>query len=341
MTIDLLAYESHFLSHLAPLWQALPASVRGRALVDPDLLHHARALGVNAVAAAAPRPKPYYPAPVFDGELALVASYGDIKKGRRMGYGPFVFLEHGIGQSYAGDRTSVNHGSYSGGDDRDDVGLFLVPGENPAGRWRTRYPKADVAVVGSPRLDSLPRKSDGGESPVVAVSFHFPCSVVPETRPTDGHFWPGVKALAERYKVIGHAHPRYYGMDRQYRREGIEFVADFADVCRRADVYVCDNSSTIYEFASTGRPVVVLNGPGYRKHIDHGLRFWEAANVGVNVDSPRDLVAAVDEALADPPARKRAREKALGLVYAHRTGAAQRAADAVSAWVGSRQAVAA
>jgi UDP-N-acetylglucosamine:LPS N-acetylglucosamine transferase len=98
-------------------------------------------------------------------------------------------------------------------------------------------------------------------------------------------------------------------------------------------VYVCDNSSTIYEFAATGRPVVVLNGPHYRRDVHHGLRFWDAADVGIQVDHPRDLPDAIEEALRDPEPRRRAREAALGIVYAHRTGAAQRAAAALTDWM--------
>ena len=60
-------------------------------------------------------------------------------------------------------------------------------------------------------------------------------------------------------KVLGHQHPNRRDIGEWYRRHGIEFTADFDEVLRRADVYACDNSSTLYEFASTGRPVVVLN----------------------------------------------------------------------------------
>ena len=341
MTIDVIAYEPHFVDHTAPVWLALPARLRGRFLTDPDLVPRARRLGVTDVLSiAAPRPRPAMPAPRFDGPPALVSSYGDLKKARRMGYGPFVFLEHGIGQSYAGDRAAASHASYSGGDDRDDVGLYLVPGPDPAARWRARYPEARVETIGCPKLDTLPAR-EPGPGPVVAISFHFPCSVTPETRPTIGHFAPAFAALRERFTLIGHAHPRLYSAERDYRRARVEYVPDFADVCRRADVYVCDNSSTLYEFAATGRPVVVLNGPGYRRHVTHGLRFWQAADVGIQVDDPRDLPDAIAEALEDAPERKAARERALDMVYAHRSGAAKRAAAAIASWMESRVEVAA
>ena len=109
-------------------------------------------------------------------------------------------------------------------------------------------------------------------------------------------------------------------------------MPDFADVCRRADVYITDNSSTLFEFAATGRPVVVLNAPEFRRNVNHGLRFWEAATVGVQVDHPRDLVAAVASALEDPEPSQNAREAALAIVYTYRSGGASRAAAALSDW---------
>jgi UDP-N-acetylglucosamine:LPS N-acetylglucosamine transferase len=121
-------------------------------------------------------------------------------------------------------------------------------------------------------------------------------------------------------------------MSKRYRLAGIPFVPEFADVCRRADVYVCDNSSTLFAFAATGRPVVVLNPPWYDKRVDHGLRFWEAADVGVQCNDPADLPAAIDKALRDTPAQRKRREAALDLVYAYREGAAQRAADVLTEW---------
>ena len=83
---------------------------------------------------------------------------------------------------------------------------------------------------------------------------------------------------------------------------------------------------------STGRPVIVLNRPEYRREVEHGLRFWEAAGVGVNVDSPADLDAAIVRAVEDPPDVAAAREAALDIVYSPRSGGAAIAAAAIVDW---------
>ena len=224
--------------------------------------------------------------------------------------------------------------SYAGGVDRGDTELFLVPNEYAAGLWRTAYPGARVEVIGCPRLDELPPR-EPGPGPVVAVSFHWPASVAPESGTAIGWYSRALPELASRFRVIGHAHPKGdwpRRAERIFRRSGIEFVRDFDDVCRQADVYACDNSSTLFEFASTGRPVVVLNQPAYRRRVHHGLRFWEASTVGVNVERPADLVAGVVRALEDREADRQAREAALHIVYAHRSGAAGRAAAAIAGY---------
>jgi hypothetical protein len=216
--------------------------------------------------------------------------------------------------------------------DHQDVALFLVPNDHAAGQWRSAYPHASVAVVGSPRLGTLPERDGGtdrGTGPVVAVSFHTTFTFSPELRSAFGHFRSALPALAERYEVLGHAHPRWGDqMAREFKRLGIEYVADFGEVCRRADVYAVDNSSTLFEFAATGRPVVVLNAPWYRRQIDHGLRFWAASTIGVNADEPGELLSAVELALLDRPDQQAARTAALALVYQPR----EDAASAVTAW---------
>ncbi len=340
MTIDALAFEPQFLDHLAPVWHALPTQVRGRFLVEASLADRARAKGIDAVAIPRPVHRPTHPSPRFDGPSALVASYGDIKEGRRLGYGPFAFLEHGAGQTYG----RIRIGSYSGGPDRDDNELLLVPSEACAQVWERAYPGARVAIVGCPKLDELPRR-ETGPGPTVAVSFHWPATGVSSYAGTAlGDYLEALPLLAARFRVIGHAHPKAdwpARMERRYRRIGIPFVADFEDVCRQADVYVSDNSSTIFEFAATGRPVVLLNARGWSRKAEFGLRFWSAAHVGINVWPGDDLGAAVESALADPPEQQRDREDALGLVYGLRTNGAAAAATAIIDWLASRDAIAA
>jgi hypothetical protein len=267
-------------------------------------------------------------------DVALVASHHDLARARSRGFRRFILAQHGAGQSYGGDRRSARIDSYPGGDDNGDVGLFLVPNEHAASRWRAAYPGATVRVVGSPRLDRLPARV-GPPGAVVAVSFHWNGHACPEFRSAWDAYAPVIPALAERFEVLGHGHPLRRDLPRFYRHWGIEHVPGFDDVCRRADVYVCDNSSTLFEFAATGRPVVVLNRKDYRRNVSHGLRFWDAADVGVQVNEPEALADAVAEALLDSPIRAAAREAALSIVYSQRTGATATAADAIREWIGA------
>jgi hypothetical protein len=296
--IDLLASRPQYLAHLQPVWDALPRVRRGRD-DGPS--------GTDAV---------------------LVASAQDLALAHRLHYRHVAYLEHGIGQTYGPELVG-----YPGGIGRGTVGLFLSPNEHAAAADRAAYPRTRVAVVGDPTLESLPHREPGPTA--VAVSFHWECHALPETRSALGHYRRALAPLAERWPLIGHGHPKAHReLARLWRSLGVEFVPSWPEVLRRADVYVCDNSSTIFEFASTGRPVVVLNAPWYRRDVEHGLRFWPAASVGVQVDQPGELAGAIERAMDDPPAQQHRRDMALRLVYAHRTGAATRAAAAIEEWLG-------
>jgi hypothetical protein len=316
--IDVIARERHFVDHLAPVWEALPEETRGTFWY----------LGSGAIRTVAGMVRGVPPPSSIP---TLVASAGDLhlSAARRR---PTAIMEHGCGQSFGGDPRSATHSSYAGGRHRDGASLFLHPGPHPAARDRAAYPGARVEVVGCPKLDSLPRKDRSG-APVLAIAFHWNGPVCAETRSGAMEFGRMIAPLAQSYQVIGHGHPRI--LDRiapLYARYGVEVVRDFAEVCARADLYLNDASSTLFEFASTGRPVVVLNCALYRRSVNHGLRFWDAATVGVQTTSSRPLADAVAEALEDSPAQREAREAAIDLVYAYRTGAARRAAAALMDW---------
>lgn len=316
MPVDILASEPHFADHLYPVWQALKDP--GDFILTTELISTKlkRWEGGNGNVTDISRP-------------VLVASYGDLKRARQQGRTRIALIEHGYGQSY-----SIDHPSYAGGRNRDDVSLFLVPNEHAAQRNRDANPMAAVEIVGCPKLDSLPTRQATDNPLTIAISFHFDAhSVAPEATGTLRYYRSALTLLAQNYHTLGHGHPRALrAIERHYRRPAIEVVADFADVCRRADLYICDNSSTLYEFAHTGRPVVVLNGPQYRRNVSHGLRFWDAATVGVQVDHPQHLLPAIATALEDASQQRQAREAALARVYAHRSGGAQRAATALQAW---------
>ena len=330
MRLDVVAKESHFVDHLAPVWMALPPKVRGRFYFRG----HGDCRPVEGMIRGQP------PA---SSNPTLVAAAGDLIFARRLGR-RVAIMEHGAGQSYGGILVSAGgkrlrgpwreHSSYAGGANR-DAELFLHPGPHPAARDAARYPDARVEVVGCPKLDQLPRKAAPSKVPVVAVSFHWNCHIAPETRWALPDFERHVRSLAadRRYQVIGHAHPRAaVKLSAWYERCGIEFVPTFGEVCERADVYVIDNSSTLFEFAATGRPVVLMNARLYRRPVEHGLRFWQAATVGVQANVRDGLIGAVTEALRDTPDQQDARERALDLVYGYRSGAAARAAGVLREW---------
>jgi hypothetical protein len=242
-----------------------------------------------------------------------VASYGDLCR-IAPSLRHIILFEHGAGFSF-----STLQPSYAGGVKwRCLVSLFVAPNEYVSQRNKQVYPTALHKVVGCPKLDTwhLNPPHPQNPQPVIALTFHWNCRICPETRWAFPWFVPAIPALAEQYKVIAHAHPRAAAAVKAVTDPlGIEWVDDFEDVMGRADLLINDASSVLYEFASTDRPVVVLNAPWYRRRTHHGLRFWEHADVGVNCDNPEDLLGAVEEALEDTRAQQYLRQMAVEETY--------------------------
>lgn len=317
--IDVFASCSWYVDHLRPIWLALPASARGRFYVSNRSIESAG--GLPGVTLSRPVGK----------DPILVVSFGDYRAARMSGRTTIALGQHGAGQSY-----STDHPAYPGGRGQGDVALFLVPNETAAKRTKAAYPKTRIEIIGCPKIDTLPTKARKGE-PVVAFSFHWDSkSIAFETRSAWTYYQRAIALLSRHRRLIGHAHPReMFKLANWYRRTHIEVASSFDEVCRKADIYACDNSSSLFEFAATGRPVIVLNQPVYRRDVEHGLRFWAAAGVGVNVDQPLDLAAAVDRAIEDPPEVAEAREAALRIVYQPLHGGAELAAAALMDWAGA------
>lgn len=333
--VDFYASLDHYADHLAPVWFELGEHA-GTFWCQPRVAPHLRALGI---AARPGRPK-------GPRRLVCVAGGSDAYLMRAF---PVALVEHGAGQAY-----DVPDLGWSGGPGRDSVVLFLTPNEVAAQRNRDAYPEATHVVVGSPRVEALRsaarRPGDGeatAEQPtrerqpsgpvVVALAFHWMGSGrVPEAGWALPHYEAQLPEIVAQLRgagceVIGHGHPRArQHFRRLWRSVGVEFVERFDDVVSRATVYVCDNSSTIFEWAALDRPVVVLNAPWYRRGVEMWPRFWTCADVGVQVSEPSEVVGAVTFAAMDPaPVAKRRRE-CVAEVYGRLDGrAARRSADAL------------
>lgn len=315
MRVDFAASERHFVDHLMPVYMALEPQERGsfwtHRLTRPYM---ATKYGVESNGH-------------MRGTAIATAAVGDLNRIRRFGK-PIAFFEHGAGFYFGG-----RHPSYAGGRRREGVALFPCQNEYTYRLNREHWPDIPAVIIGCPKLDrwhNQPAKPRS-DPPVVCISFHWNCVAFPETRSALDHYRAHLPSLlGNGWEVIGHGHPRaVHELEPLYNQLGIEFVPDFDDVLARADVYVNDSSSTLYEFASLDRPVVVLNAPWYRRGINHGLRWWEHSDVGVVCNEPEDLLDAVVTALEDHPEQRELRHAATAAAYPVRGDAAGRAVQAL------------
>ena len=235
-----------------------------------------------------------------------------------------------IGKSFAASITyNTKHAAYAGGRDRDRVVLFANVNETVHAANQRAYPDVPGIIVGSPKLDHLTTRC-APRTRTVAFSWHWDCKIAPETRTAWFEYRDTLGELHGDWTPLGHAHPRAWNLvEDQYRRLGWNTARTFDEVIDRADVYVCDTSSTLYEFAALDRPVVVLNSKHYRRDIEQGLRFWRDIP-GIQVDTPADLNAAIQEAL-DTDTWSPVRREITPRVYPHIGEASQRAAGAILA----------
>lgn len=277
--------------------------------------------------------------------FAVAASVGDLARATKQRKMVF-FMEHGAGQTY-----NVRNRSYAGGPDRENVCLFLSPGPHVTAANKNWYPQTPDIPIGVPKLDhwhtQMKTNIEGKKSvPTVCISFHWDCQVCPETRSGFYHFKKAVLAAkeasganselgAKEFKLIGHSHPRIRKIVKPFfESNGIEFLENFEDVLDQADVYVCDNSSTIFEFASIGKPVVLLNPPMYRKHVNHGLRFWKYAAIGPNAHDSASMLEAIRECLFDSREAFKYRSDLIKEIYYYTDGnASERAAEAILSYI--------
>lgn len=297
--IDALATAPHYADHIRPVFDALP---------DAGLFKTR-------------------PAAMGKGAPTIVASFADSRWAHQRAV---IYMEHGAGQTYGRAIPS-----YAGGRGKGHVALFLSPSEPVAEMNRAVYPNVSHAVIGCPLLDPWIGYKPQNDEPVVAFAWHFNAiGVAQEARSAFDHYVHALADLAARqkFRLLGHAHPRAMGRIRpHYERMGIEVAERYTDVLERADVLVFDNTSAGFMFAATDRPVVVLDAPWYK--ASWGGRFWDWADVGVRISDPAQLEKAIETALADKRKQKTQRHKIVRQIYGDLDGTStQKAVRAIEAW---------
>jgi CDP-glycerol glycerophosphotransferase (TagB/SpsB family) len=238
-------------------------------------------------------------------------------------------MEHGAGQTYSGRQPS-----YAGGEGKDNVVLFLNLNRTVQAANEAAYPNAKHVIIGSPKLDTyLARSVPVNDKPVVAFSFHWDCKTLPEMGSAFDEYKETIAALTRKdtlpFEVVIHAHPRGLAHQSAYWRNfsNATVLPAFSDVVNTADIYVVDNSSTLYEWAALDRPVIILNSSKYRRNVNHGLRFWDELP-GVVVNKPNDLVPTIKEVIRVDKC-KTVRAQSTKRIYPYQGRSAARAAAAI------------
>lgn len=96
---------------------------------------------------------------------------------------------------------------------------------------------------------------------------------------------------------------------------GITWVKDRDQFLASIGILVADNTSLLFEACAHDRVAVVLNHPGYRRHVHHGLRFWTASDVGVQCDSTVELENCIVQASNRLKSDLEYRDSSLAYVY--------------------------
>jgi len=322
--IDMRASRAHYLTHMLPIWRALPDVVRGTAYAPASIT------GGNGTT---------WPWRQRPDRATLVASWQDAHDTT----GPIIYMEHGAGQSYNGDDRSCGHRGYAGARDMDRVVLFLTPGPDPTSRWQATYPFTPTVEIGCPKLawfDTDTYREAPGD-PKVVLSFHWNCVVpgAPEAGSAFETYKPVLASVVAALQgagcqVYGHWHPRASHVRIFWGQLGVDRITD-PNEALLSDLLIADNSSLMYEAAMVGTPVVALNDPSWRRDVAHGLRFWGHVP-GIQVDDPADVVATALWALDRPGLARQIGERAAQWAYScSPQDGIRRAVEAITALAGA------
>jgi len=294
--LNFYATYEHYFDHMLPIWEQLPKKYRGTFYLNQRVANKAKRLKVEH--------KVGFPE---SDDLVLVASYGDFTHTK----GDVVYMEHGIGHTYSND-----HSGFAGGKHKERVVLFLNQHHITQEKNTLANPLAKNVIIGTPKMDKWDKMPMfQGEKPIVCVSFHWDNKVAPEAR-TAFPFYSRVLPVLETQKdfeLVYHGHPKE-DWTKVFKNKEIRFLKSQEEVFTQADIYICDNSSSMYEFLVTGKPVIYLNCKWYRKDVKHGIRFWDYI-AGLQIDQPFKLLQGVLDTIKNPDKFAIKREQVVKELY--------------------------
>lgn len=301
MVIDFLAAQPHYFDHIVPIWDALPDELKGTFWVTKELMSYATSYSGSIL------PFTEYDDVGSGGygkNPVLVAAYGDMLHCYKVNpQRKILMMEHGTGHTFG----SVAYPNGPG--KRDCVSMFLSPNQYTVDKIHT-VRDTPCKVIGAPKLDRVIKelnphrlaKQKYNNPPTIAIGFHWGTkrNRPPESGSAFEHYKDYIPKLAKEYKLLAYGHPLARGVwEPFYESIGVEYTSDLFEVMRRADICINDLSSALYEFLPTGKPVIVLNAPWFRRDVHHGIRFWDYSGIGINVEEPEELIPAIDDTLHD------------------------------------------
>jgi len=340
MKIDFFARREHFIDHLLPIWNEIPNNKKGIFYIHANTFKYTIGKIIN-ICVLRDELEPNRLEVFVPGTNPIVTcAYGDMVNAYKSNPDRiFILAEHGVGLTF-GDNAG-----YAGGlGMRRIADCFLAPNEYIANKTEKVLDTTQY-IIGTPKLDEwgnpwikamnsvVEHISNNKPVPTVCISFHWDGShVAPEAGNAFGIFGRDevLKELKETFNLIGHCHPKSRDHYRPiFENLGIPFVENFSDVMAQADIYVNDASSTMYEFLVTGKPVILMNAPHFRKDIHFGIRFWDYTDIGYQVKTPRELKEAIQNTIIDPNKFLKQRQKAVKDLYPYLGNSAKVAANAI------------
>lgn len=326
MQIDFLARQPYFVDHLLPVYLGLPAGRQGDFYAMGDDVRERLQKRLSLI-----KIKNY----TDDGECGsnpiVTAAYGDaVRASTANPSRPVILMEHGVGLTFGKAAYADGAGQR--------VRLSLIPVQSNyiLGKVHPEVAHIPHPVIGVPKLDrwSGYRFAERGAKPLIVFTFHHGDR---HSRPAEvgsawEHYYQYLPELAKTHNIAVHHHPSASASRQPFfdliRQHGIREIAEFDDVMREADVLVNDCGSAAYEFCVTGKPVILMNAPWFNKSQKWGIRFWDYSEIGIQVESPEELPAAIHETLTNDP-RRLQREKAARDLFPYFGKSIQRATEEI------------